>query len=55
MLRGDRKIKQFYDAVRLTVVYEDTLKKFGDDRSSFFNLNTPHDVEKMKLCQGVKD
>ena len=55
MLRGDRKIKQFYDAIRLTVVYEDTLKKFGDDRSSFFNLNTPHDVEKMKLCQGVKD
>lgn len=55
MRRGDRKIKQFYSGVKLTVVYEEALKKFGDDRSSFFNLNTPHDVEKMKLCQEVKD
>lgn len=51
--RGDRKIKQFYDDVRLTVVKENILKKYGDYDSSFFNLNTPHDIEKMKQRQEV--
>ncbi len=54
ILRGDRKIKQFYNDVRLTVINEIKLKEFGDEGSSFFNLNTPHDVEKMKLSQEVK-
>ena len=54
MLRGDRKIKQFYNDIRLTVINEKKLKEFGDERSSFFNLNTPHDVEKMKLSQEVR-
>lgn len=54
MERGDRKIKQFYSDVRLTVINEKKLKEFGDHESSFFNLNTPHDVEKMKLSQEVR-
>ena len=54
MQRGDRKIKQFYPDIRLTVINEKKLKEFGDDESSFFNLNTPHDVEKMKLSQEVR-
>ena len=52
--RGDRKIKHFYRDIRLTVINENKLKEFGDDGSSFFNLNTPHDVEKMKLIQEVR-
>lgn len=55
MQRGDRKIKQFYPNIKLTVINEKKLKKFGDDKSSFFNLNTPHDVEKMKLIQEVRE
>ncbi|MDD4160549.1 MAG: molybdenum cofactor guanylyltransferase [Synergistaceae bacterium] len=51
--RGDRRIKQFYDTVRLNVINEKKLKEFGNDERSFFNLNTPHDVEKMKLLQKV--
>jgi len=54
MQRGDRKIKQFYPDIRLTIINEKKLKEFGDDTSSFFNLNTPHDVEKMKLSQEVR-
>ena len=52
--RGDRKIKHFYRDIRLTVINENKLKEFGDDGSSFFNLNTPHDVEKMILSQEVR-
>ncbi len=52
--RGDRKIKHFYGDIRLTVINENKLREFGDDESSFFNLNTPHDVEKMKLNQEVR-
>lgn len=54
MQRGDRKIKQFYPDIRLTVINEIRLEEFGDDARSFFNLNTPHDVEKLKLSQDVK-
>lgn len=54
MERGDGKIKQFYNDIRLTVINEKKLKEFGDQESSFFNLNTPHDVEKMKLSQEVR-
>lgn len=52
--RGDRKIKHFYEDIRLTVINGNKLKEFGDDESSFFNLNTPHDVELMKLSQDVR-
>ncbi|NLD05342.1 MAG: molybdenum cofactor guanylyltransferase [Synergistaceae bacterium] len=54
MQRGDRRIKQFYSDIRLTVINEKKLQKFGDEGRSFFNLNTPHDVEKMKLSQEVR-
>ncbi len=54
ILRGDRKIKHFYSDIRLTVINENKLKEFGDDQKSFFNLNTPHDVEKMKLIRKVR-
>lgn len=54
MERGDRKIKQFYPDVRLTVINEKKIKEFGNDESSFLNLNTPHDVEKMKFSQEVR-
>ena len=52
--RGDRKIKHFYSDIRLTVINGNKLKELGDDGSSFFNLNTPHDIEKMKLNQEVR-
>lgn len=54
IIRGDRKIKQFYNDIRLAVVSKEKLKEFGNDDRSFFNLNTPHDVEKIKLIQDVK-
>lgn len=41
--RGDRKMKRFYNDVRLTIVKEETLS--GDYESSFFNINTQHDIE----------
>ena len=52
--RGERKIKHFYRDIRLTVINENKLKELGDDGSSFFNLNTPHDIEKMRLNQEVR-
>ena len=47
--RGDRRIKQFYNDIRLTAVKEEALS--GDYEGSFFNLNTPRDIEKMNLRQ----
>ena len=52
--RGDRKIKHFYRDIRLTVINGNKLKELGDDGSSFFNLNTPHDIEKMRPNQEVR-
>ncbi len=52
--RGYRKIRHFYNDIKLTVINENKLREFGDYESSFFNLNTPHDVEKMILSQEVR-
>ncbi len=41
ILRGDRKIKQFYNDVRLTVINEIKLKEFGDEGSSIFKPQNP--------------
>lgn len=49
--RGDRKIKHFYNDVRLTVVKEEVLPVGCED--SFFNLNTPRDIKTMMERQTV--
>lgn len=47
--KGDRRIKQFYNDVRIRIINEEVLKKYGDCDyvNSFINLNTPHDIETM--------
>lgn len=46
--RGDRKIKLFYDEVRLTIVSEGLFKNYRGYENSFLNLNTPRDIEKLR-------
>jgi len=46
--RGDRKIKLFYDEVRLTIVREELFKNYRGYENSFLNLNTPRDIEKLR-------
>jgi len=51
LAREDRKIKQFYDDIRLTIVKEDILREYKNYSDSFFNLNTPHDLAKIGLSE----
>jgi molybdopterin-guanine dinucleotide biosynthesis protein A len=46
--RGDRKVKQFYDDVRLTIVREELFKNYRGYENSFLNLNTPRDIERLR-------
>ncbi len=48
---GNGQIKSFFAAINLTLVSEEELEKNGGKKSSFFNLNTPCDVEKFKTLR----
>ncbi len=53
---GERKIKKFYPQINLTVVKSSELEKYGSCEMSFFNLNTPHDIETMeRFASRIKD
>ena len=45
---GERKIKKFYPRINLTIIKDSELEKYGSCERSFFNLNTPHDIETME-------
>lgn len=46
------KIIDFYDKVSVRYVELAELNKFGDHQSIFFNVNTPHDLEKARMIAG---
>ena len=52
--RGERKIKASYQEINLLVLKEELLRSYGNCEESFFNLNTPGDIDKMKKYQEVK-
>lgn len=50
---GDRKIKSIYKEINLLVLKEELLRSYGNCEESFFNLNSPGDIDKMKKYQEV--
>lgn len=42
---GERKIKKFYPRINLSIIKDSELEKYGSCERSFFNVNTPHDIE----------
>jgi molybdopterin-guanine dinucleotide biosynthesis protein A len=48
LARGDLKIIDFFSEVRVRYVEEGEVDIFDPQHLSFFNVNTPHDLEEMK-------
>ena len=47
LISGQRKLKSFYDSVRVTVVEEITLSHLPGYRRSFMDVNTPEEFLRM--------
>lgn len=52
--QGERRIISFLPEVRVREVHEDEIRIFDPDFRSFFNINTPEDLKKMRafLAEG---
>lgn len=46
--RGERRVVSFFKDIKLKKVSEDEIKKLDPELISFFNLNSPKDVERAK-------
>ncbi len=44
--RGDFRAIAFHDAVRVSILSLDAIRRFGDPEMLFFNVNTPSDLTK---------
>jgi molybdopterin-guanine dinucleotide biosynthesis protein A len=47
LLSGQLKISGFYDQINVSYVSEDEIASLDPDFLSFFNVNTPDDLEKV--------
>lgn len=45
-MAGQLKISDFYDEVRVSYLEEPEIESLDPDRLSFFNINTPVDLDK---------
>lgn len=52
LLSGDLRMVGFLDMVRVRVVETDEIDRFDSGHLSFFNINTPHNIETARLLQG---
>ncbi len=52
LARGQRRMIAFLDAVRVRVVTEDDVRSVDPDLRSFFNVNTPEDLERARELAG---
>jgi len=47
-------VKKFFKKNRVKVISRKKIKKFDPDMNSFFNINTPEDLEKAKMMKAKK-
>ena len=55
LARGQRRMIAFLDAVRVRVVMEDVVRSVDPDLRSFFNVNTPEDLERAREMANSRD
>jgi molybdopterin-guanine dinucleotide biosynthesis protein A len=48
--KGDYKIQNFFDQVKVHFVEEDEVRKFDPDLTSFLNINLQKDLKEIKAC-----